>query len=73
MVGWLNSELFHELAEVGPGEFPFEGGGDGLVVALKAQESRFDSLERGEVVGNEGLTLNDRKIDLDLVESAGVD
>ena len=73
LVDWWQSELFHEFAEVGPGEFPFEGGGDGLVVALEAQESGFNILERGEVVGNEGFTLNDRKIDLDLVEPAGVD
>src|SRR5215469_4047225 len=73
LVGWLNSELLHELAEVGPGEFPFEGGGDGLIVALEAQESGFKILERGEVVGDQGFTLNDRKIDLDLVEPAGVD
>ena len=73
LVGWLNSEFFHELAEVGPGEFPFEGGGDGLVVELEAQESVFDSMERGEVVGDQDFTLNDRKIALDLVEPAGVD
>ena len=73
LVGWLNSELFHEQAEVGPGEFPFEGGGDGLIVALEAQESVFDSLERGEVIGDQDFTLDDRKIDLDLVEPAGVD
>jgi len=73
LVDWWQSELFREFAEVGPGEFPFEGGGDGLVVALEAQESGFNILERGEVVGNEGFTLNDRKIDLDLVEPAGVD
>src|SRR6516162_4070057 len=73
LVSWLNSELFHEQAEVGPGEFPFEGGGDGLIVALEAQESVFDSLERGEVIGDQDFTLDDRKIDLDLVEPAGVD
>src|SRR5215469_5889327 len=73
LVGWLNSELLHELAEVGPGEFPFEGGGDGLIVALEAQESVYDGLKRGEVVGDQDFTLNDRKIDLDLVEPAGVD
>src|SRR6516165_8858308 len=73
VLGWLNRELFHELTEVGPSEFPFEGGGDGLVVTLEAQESGFNILERGEVVGNQGFTLNDRKIALDLVEPAGVD
>src|SRR5262249_28936496 len=73
LVDGLNRELFHKLAEVGPGEFPFEGSGDGLTVALEAQESVFDRLERGEVVGDEGFTLNDRKMDLDLVEPAGVD
>jgi len=37
-----------------------------LIVALEAQQSVCNILERGEVVGDEGLTLNDRKIDLDI-------
>jgi hypothetical protein len=73
LVDWVSSELFHELAEVGPSEFPFEGGGDVLIVALEAQEPVCDILQRGEVVGDEGFTLDDREIDLDLVEPAGVD
>jgi hypothetical protein len=51
LLDWWDSELFHELTEVGPGEFPFEGGSDGLIVALEAQESVFNILERGEVIG----------------------
>ena len=37
-----------------------------MIVALEAQQPGCNILERGEVVGDEGLTLNDRKIDLDI-------
>jgi len=39
---------------------------------LKAHEDAFESGGRGEIVGVENLALDDRKIDLDLVEPAGV-
>jgi hypothetical protein len=50
LVDWRHRELFHELAEGGPDEFPFEGGGDVLIVLQEAQESVFNILERDEVV-----------------------
>ena len=55
MVGRLNSEFFHELAEVGPGEFPFEGRGDGLIVALEAQESAFEAWSEEKSLGTRTL------------------
>ena len=53
-------------------EGPFKGLCGFLVTLLKAQEGAFESGGCGEVVGVENLALDDRKIDLDLVEPAGV-
>jgi hypothetical protein len=63
----------HQVLEVGRGELPSEGPG-GLVVALfEGGESVFDLVKAGEVVGCEDFALDDREVDLDLVEPGGVD
>ncbi len=66
-------EPLQQLREIGRGEAPGEGLGDALVVLLEAEEARPDIRERREVVGRERLALHDREVDLDLVESAGMD
>jgi len=53
-------------------EGPLEGLCGFLIALLEAQEVAFEGGRRGEVVGIENLALDDRKIDLDLVEPAGV-
>ena len=69
----LGIELFEQVGEVGPGELPFERCGDALVVTLEAEEALLDVLKRGEVVGSESFALDNREVDLDLVEPTGVD
>ena len=61
-----------ELVEVGPGELPLEGRGDLLVAAAEGEQSLFERGEVGEVVGGEDFALEDRELDLGLVEPAGV-
>ena len=66
-------DLFDEVVEVGAAEFPLEGLGDGLVVLLEAKQTVLDISERGEVVWGQRFALDDREVDLDLVEPTGVD
>src|SRR3990172_5180252 len=66
-------ELVEDVGEVVARKLPAEGAGDGFVSALKRKESLWDFAQIGEVVGRENLPLHDRKVDLDLVEPAGVD
>ena len=67
------SSLSGEAVEVGAGELPLERGGDLLVAATEREELLFERCEVGEVVGGEDLALDDREVDLGLVEPAGVD
>src|SRR5262249_62003705 len=66
-------EFGEELREIGSREGPPERCGDLLVALLKAQQTLLDLDERNEVVGGKDLTLDDREVDLDLVEPARVD
>ena len=59
--------------EVSAVEFPLEGFGDGLVVALEAKQAILNVSDRGEVVRGESFPLDDGEVDLDLVEPAGMD
>jgi hypothetical protein len=66
-------ELVGEAVQVGAGELPFERGGD-LFVAATEREELTSSVERSrEVVGGEDLALDDREVDLGLIEPAGMD
>ncbi len=62
-----------EAVEVVAGELSFERLGDPLVVSCEAEEPLFEGGEVGVVVGLQHLALDDREVDLDLVEPAGVD
>ncbi len=62
-----------KAAEVRARELPLEWFGDGLVVALKIQQSFGHRVEIGEVVGREDFALHNRKVDLDLIQPTGVD
>ena len=59
--------------EVATGEGPLEGLGRGDVVVLEAKEALTDRVARRRVVRREHLALDDREVDLDLIEPAGVD
>ena len=49
-------------------ELPFEGTGSRLPVVLKIEEALSWSVEIGKVIGREHLALNNREINLNLIE-----
>jgi len=63
-------EIVESFIEVSSGELPPEGARHRLVVSLEAQEMVPEVSETAEVIGCEGLSLDDREVDLDLVEPA---
>ena len=65
-------EPFEQAVEVVSGELPFERLRDLLVVASECEQPFFGGGEVAEVVGLEQLALDDREVDLDLVEPTGV-
>ena len=54
-------------------EGPLEWLGGILIAALECDQAAFEGREIGEVARREELALNDREVDLDLVEPAGMD
>jgi len=54
-------------------EFPFERLRDRLVMPLEGKEALADRSQGRKVVGRQNFSLQDGKVDLDLVEPAGVD
>src|SRR5271169_280448 len=56
-----------------PGELPMEGFCGRLIVGLEVEEPLFEGAERVEMVGCEGLALDDREVDFDLVQPARMD
>jgi hypothetical protein len=65
--------LREQGGQVAAREFPFERLGGRFPVVLKIEQPFGERLQPGEIVGREDLALNDREVDLDLVEPAGVD
>ena len=49
-----------------------EGTGSRLPVILKIEEALSQSVEIGKVIGREHLALNNREVNLDLIEPAGI-
>src|SRR5512136_2587802 len=63
----------HQVGQVLFGEFPLEGLSDLLIVFLKV-ENPFGQVSEGkEVIGREHFSLEDGKIDFDLVQPTGMD
>lgn len=60
------------MVEVGAGELPLEWCGDLLVAATECEQPVLELVEVGKVVGGQDLALDDREVDLGLVEPAGV-
>jgi hypothetical protein len=65
-------EFGEESGEVAAREGPLERLGGAFVVSLEAEEAVADLIERGEIVWGKDLSLDDREVDLDLVEPARV-
>jgi hypothetical protein len=63
-------EAGQEVCEVVAGERPVEGFGDFVVVVLEVVEGAGELGGAGEVVGCQQLALDDRVVDLDLVQPA---
>src|SRR5215471_20211655 len=66
-------ELGQERSEILSGERPPKWHGGVLIVILKAEQAVLDVGEAGEVVRGQDLALDDREVDLDLIEPTGVD
>jgi hypothetical protein len=66
-------EPLDEFVQINAGELPFKGFGDKLVMTLETLEALGQHSQGVEVVLREHFSLNDRQVDLDLVEPTGVD
>jgi len=53
-------------------EPPLERLGNGLVMTLEGQQALCQLLQGREIVGRQGLSLEDREIDFDLIKPTGV-
>jgi hypothetical protein len=69
----VHVEAVEECGEVGAGEAPVNRLGDLVVAVLEGVERAGDGGCVVEVVGVQELALDDRVVDLDLVELAAVD
>lgn len=65
-------DIVEESIEITTGELPVEGAGDCFVMILEAQKMTPEVSKTPKVVGCEGLSLDDREVDLDLVEPTGM-
>ena len=64
--------FLQEAGEVLAGEAPLEGRCDSLPVVLKVEKALGECVEGGEIIGGEDFSLDDREVDFDLVEPAGM-
>jgi hypothetical protein len=68
----MSAEFDEKAIEVAASIGPFEGFGRLFVAQLEFKECRFEFIERNEIAGGEQFALDDREVDFDLVEPAGV-
>jgi hypothetical protein len=72
-LGPVCGEPLDQRGEVVAGEVPVEGLGDLVPVAFEVVEGPGNRCEVVEAVGLEHCALDDREVDLELVEPAGMD
>ena len=60
------------MVEITAGEPPPEGTSDCLILILEAEDASGDVVASGKVDGPEGFALEDREVDLDLIQPARV-
>src|SRR2546423_9383410 len=72
LVGALGGQTCEELDQVAAGELPFEWVSHHLVAGLEGEDSVAEVLERADLGRSENLALEDREVDLDLIQPAGV-
>ena len=68
----LGAESREESPKVLTRELPLEGTGSRLPVVLKIEEVLSQSVEIGKVIGRKHFALNNREVNLDLIEPTGV-
>ena len=68
----MGAAFLQEAGEVLAGEAPLEGCCDSLPVVLKVEKALGECVEGGEIIGGEDFSLDDREVDFDLVEPAGM-
>jgi hypothetical protein len=68
----MHLDLGKRCLQILASEFPLEGASGGAVMVLEAQQAIFEFSPGLEIVGSKELALNDREVDLDLVEPAGM-
>jgi len=66
-------ESLDEFVEIVACELPFKRLSDGLIVTLEALETVGQDFQGVEIIWREHLSLNNREVDLDLVEPTGMD
>jgi len=69
----ISAEFDKKTIEVAASVGPLEGFGRLLIAQLELEERCFEFIERNEIAGGEKFALDDREVDFDLVEPAGVD
>ena len=60
------------MGKILTGELPFERSSSGFPVILEIEETLGEGVEIGQIVGSKDLPLDNREIDFDLVEPAGM-
>ena len=71
MIGGVPVKAGQEIVQIGGGEFPLERLCCGVVTVFERSEPVPDLGEVGAVVGRQDLALNNREVDLHLVQSGG--
>src|SRR2546422_10905265 len=66
------AEPRQEGCEIPTGESPVERDGDLLIVMLKGKQTFLDLGQRREIIGDKDLALDDREVNLDLIQPTGM-
>ena len=61
-----------KASEVAPSKVPLKGFGDGMPIVLEGDQPFGKGSEVGKLIGSEHFSLDDGKVDLDLVEPTGM-
>jgi hypothetical protein len=62
-----------QASEIPTGEAPFDGASEGFIAVLEGEQPVFDFGQAAKVARRQDLALDDREVDLDLIEPTRVD
>ena len=71
-MGFMLVEALQQHLEITPRELPLERFGNCLIMFLEAKEALFYFFEGTEVIWRESFALDDREVDLNLVQPTGM-